>query len=196
MADNENIDTKEEPKEGEERPTSAGSKGSAGSKKSLGDAVSKLTVKALKEFRLSDPSDAETNVTGAESEGLVPTANFNIDIPSLDLPEGGIGPTLFAENADFNTALDDAEDGDAGVEDEFGQHDGDENLSEDESEGESEMVVLDPDHVRYICKCYRYMCSLLCFSISCKYKYNILKFTFPTYICTSMYKVHIIVTSI
>lgn len=151
MADNENIDGKEEPKEEGERPASGGSKDSAGSKKSLGDAVSKLTAKALKEFRLSDPSDADTTVTGAESEGIVPTANFNIDIPSLDLPEGGLGQTLLADNADFNTGLDDAEEGYVGEEEYIGE-DGDEDLSEDESEGESEMVVLDPDHVR---------CSLL-----------------------------------
>lgn len=146
MADNENIDDKEEQKEEEERPASAGSKGSSGSKKSLGDAVSKLTVKALKEFRLSDPSDADTTVTGAESE-LVPTANFNIDLPSLELPEGGIGQTILADNADFNTALDDVGEDDVGVEEDVGQ-DGEQDLSEDESEGESEMVVLDPDHVR------------------------------------------------
>lgn len=145
MADNENGDQKDEQKKDEQRPTSAGSKESGDSKKSLGDAVSKLTVKALKDFRLSDPSDVdgETTVTGGESEGLVPSASFNVDLPSLGLPEGG--HTLLSDNLDFGAGIADTDDGDVGEEEEEAGYD--ENMSEDDSEGESEMVVLDPDHV-------------------------------------------------
>lgn len=142
MADNERGDQKDEEKQDQQRPTSAGSKESGGSKKSIGDAVSKLTVKALKDFRLSDPSDADTTVTGGESE--VPTANFNVDLPSLGFPEGG--QTLLSDNVDFGAGIADTDDGDVGEEEgEEGGHE--DQLSDDDSEGESEMVVLDPDHV-------------------------------------------------
>ncbi|KAK3733202.1 hypothetical protein QZH41_019682 [Actinostola sp. cb2023] len=141
MADNENGEKKEEPNGDEQKPTSAGSKESGVSKKSIGDAVSKMTVRALKEFRLSDPSDGDTSVV---TESEVPTANFNIDLPSLGFPEGGIGQTLLSDNVDFGAGIADTEDGDDG--DENDQAGVDDNMSEDESEGESEMVVLDPDH--------------------------------------------------
>ena len=134
-----------EGKEGIERPQSGRSKGSAESRKSIQDAVSKLTVKALKEFRLSDPSDVDTVVTGAdgaESEGLVPTATLTQEIPTFD-PRGVPGAqTLLSEGIS----------GDDTREDEIGgEIDGgdDEDLSDEEygSEGENDMVVLDPDHV-------------------------------------------------
>lgn len=145
MADNENGEQKEAQKQDEQRPASAGSKESGGSKRSMGDAVSKLTVKALKDFRLSDPSDADgdTTVTGGESEGLVPTANFNVDLPSLGFPEAG--QTLLSDNVDFGAGIADTDDGEAGEEE--GEAGLEDNLSDDDSEGESEMVVLDPDHV-------------------------------------------------
>lgn len=130
-----------EGKEGTERPQSGRSKGSAESRKSIQDAVSKLTVKALKEFRLSDPSDVDT-VTGAESEGLVPTATLTQEIPTFD-PRGVPGA---------QTLLSEVISGDDTREDEIGAEiDGgdDEDLSDEEygSEGENDMVVLDPDHV-------------------------------------------------
>ena len=131
-----------EGKEGIERPQSGRSKGSAESRKSIQDAVSKLTVKALKEFRLSDPSDVDTVVTGAESEGLVPNATLTQEIPTFD-PRGVPGAqTLLSEGIS----------GDDTREDEIGgEIDGgdDEDLSDEEygSEGENDMVVLDPDHV-------------------------------------------------
>lgn len=133
-----------EGKEGEQRPVSGRSKGSADSKKSIQDAVSKLTVNALKEFRLSDPSDIDTVITGAESEGLVPTATLTQDIPTFD-PQGAPGAqTLLSEGI--------SESGEDAREDEIGGdegEDGDEDLSDEESgsDGESDMVVLDPDHV-------------------------------------------------
>ncbi|KAJ7340194.1 Coiled-coil domain-containing protein 40 [Desmophyllum pertusum] len=132
-----------EGKEGEQRPVSGRSKGSADSKKSIQDAVSKLTVNALKEFRLSDPSDVDTVITGAESEGLVPTATLTQDIPTFD-PQGAPGAqTLLSEGI--------SESGEDAREDEIGGdegEDGDEDLSDEESgsDGESDMVVLDPDH--------------------------------------------------
>jgi len=131
-----------EGKEGEERPASGKSKGSADSRKSIQDAVSKLTVKALKEFRLSDPSDVDTVVTGVESEGLVPTATLTQDIPTFD-PQGVPGAhTLLSEGISGD---DTGEDEIGGEVDDGG---GDEDLTDEESgsEGESDMVVLDPDH--------------------------------------------------
>ena len=133
-----------EGKEGEPRPTSGRSRGSADSKKSIQDAVSKLTVKALKEFRLSDPSDVDTVVTGAESEGLVPAATLTQDIPTFD-PQGVPGAqTLLSEGISGEDTREDEIGGDV---DDVG---GEEDLSDEElsgSEGESDMVVLDPDHV-------------------------------------------------
>lgn len=133
-----------EAKDGEQRPGSGRSKGSADSRKSIQDAVSKLTVKALKEFRLSDPSDVDTIVTGAESEGLVPTATLTQDIPAFD-PQGAPGAqTLLSEgiSGSGEDAREDEIEGDDG-------EDRDEDLSDEESgsDGESDMVVLDPDHV-------------------------------------------------
>lgn len=134
-----------EGKEGEQRPASGRSKGSADSKKSIQDAVSKLTVKALKEFRLSDPSDVDTVVTGAESEGLVPTANLTQDIPTFD-PQGVPGTqTLLSENMSGEDTR--ADDRAAEFHDDGG---GDEDLTDEDesgSDGENDMVVLDPDHV-------------------------------------------------
>lgn len=134
-----------EGKEGEQRPASGRSKGSADSKKSIQDAVSKLTVKALKEFRLSDPSDVDTVVTGAESEGLVPTANLTQDIPTFD-PQGVPGrQTLLSENMSGEDTR--ADDGADEFHDDGG---GDEDLTDEDesgSDGENDMVVLDPDHV-------------------------------------------------
>lgn len=135
-----------EAKDGEQRPRSGRSKGSADSGKSIQDAVSKLTVKALKEFRLSDPSDVDTIVTGAESEGLVPTATLLVtqDIPAFN-PQGAPGAqTLLSEGISGS--------GEDAIEDEIGGDDGedrDEDLIDEESgsDGESDMVVLDPDHV-------------------------------------------------
>ena len=134
-----------EAKDGEQRPGSGRSKGSADSRKSIQDAVSKLTVKALKEFRLSDPSDVDTIVTGAESEGLVLTATLTQDIPAFD-PRGAPGAqTLLSEGISGS--------GEGAREDEIRGDDGedrDEDLSDEEesgSDGESDMVVLDPDHV-------------------------------------------------
>ncbi|CAH3039798.1 unnamed protein product [Pocillopora meandrina] len=146
MADRlgENGPTDSEGKGDERRPVSGRSKGSADSKKSIQDAVSKLTVNALKEFRLSDPSDVDTVVTGAESEGLVPTATLTQDIPTFD-PRGALGAqTLLSEDitGSGEEARDDEIEGDIG-------EDGDEGLSDEEesgSDGESDMVVLDPDH--------------------------------------------------
>lgn len=151
MADRpeENALSDTEGKEGEQRLGSGRSKGSADSKKSIQDAVSKLTVKALKEFRLSDPSDVDTVVTGAESEGLVPTATLTQDIPTFD-PQGVPGAqTLLSE--DITGSGEDARD-DEIIEGDVGE-DGDEDLSDEESgsEGESDMVVLDPDHVSEDC---------------------------------------------
>lgn len=131
-----------EGKDGGERPASGRSKGSAESRKSIQDAVSKLTVKALKEFRLSDPSDVDTVVTGAESEGLVPTATLTQDIPAFDLQGAPGAQTLLSEGISGS--------GEDAREDEIVGDDGDEeDLSDEESgsEGESDMVVLDPDHV-------------------------------------------------
>ena len=133
-----------EGKEGTERPQSGRSKGSAESRKSIQDAVSKLTVKALKEFRLSDPSDVDTVVTGAESEGLVPTATLTQEIPTFD-PRGVPGAqTLLSEGI----SGDDTREDEIGAEIDDGGDD--EDLSDEEygSEGENDMVVLDPDHVR------------------------------------------------
>ena len=133
-----------EGKEGEQRPTSGRSKGSADSKKSIQDAVSKLTVKALKEFRLSDPSDVDTVVTGAESEGLVLTATLTQDNPTFD-PRGAPGAqTLLSERISGEDTRED----ETGAEIDDGGED--EDLTDEEygSEGESDMVVLDPDHVR------------------------------------------------
>ena len=137
-----------EGKESDQRPGSGRSKGSADSKKSIQDAVSKLTVKALKEFRLSEPSDVDTVVTGAESEGLVPTATLTQDIPTFD-PQGAPGvQTLLSEDVSGEDTRED----EIGVEnDDAGD---DEDLSDEESagsEGESDMVVLDPDHVSRCC---------------------------------------------
>jgi len=131
-----------EGKEGTERPQSGRSKGSAESKKSIQDAVSKLTVKALKEFRLSDPSDVDTVVTGGESEGLVPTATLTQEIPTFD-PRGVPGAqTLLSEGI----SGDDTREDEIAAEIDGGD---DEDLSDEEygSEGENDMVVLDPDHV-------------------------------------------------
>ena len=131
-----------EGKEGTERPQSGRSKGSAESRKSIQDAVSKLTVKALKEFRLSDPSDVDTVVTGAESEGLVPTATLTQEIPTFD-PRGVPGAqTLLSEGI----SGDDTREDEIAAEIDDGD---DEDLSDEEygSEGENDMVVLDPDHV-------------------------------------------------
>ena len=133
-----------EAKAGEERPGSGKSKGSADSRKSIQDAVSKLTVKALKEFRLSDPSDVDTIVTAAESEGLLPTATLTQDISAFDL-QGALGAqTLLSEG--INGSGEDARDAEIGGDDD---EDRDEDLSDEESgsDGESDMVVLDPDHV-------------------------------------------------
>ncbi|KAM7433427.1 Coiled-coil domain-containing protein 40 [Porites harrisoni] len=130
-----------EGKEGTERPQSGRSKGSAESRKSIQDAVSKLTVKALKEFRLSDPSDVDTVVTGAESEGLVPTATLTQEIPTFD-PRGVPGAqTLLSEGI----SGDDTREDEIAAEIDDGD---DEELSDEEygSEGENDMVVLDPDH--------------------------------------------------
>ena len=142
MADKEESLENPEQKDEGQRPTSAGSKGSGGSKKSVMDTVSKLTVKALKDFRLSEPSDdVDTTVTGAESEGLFPTTVLTQEVPTLDL-DGGVGAqTLLSEQEgdDFGPRdiFDEGEAADVDQDD----------LTDDESEGESDMVVLDPDHV-------------------------------------------------
>lgn len=131
-----------EGKEGTERPQSERSKDSAESRKSIQDAVSKLTVKALKEFRLSDPSDVDTVVTGGESEGLFPTATLTQEIPTFD-PRGVPGAqTLLSEGI----SGDDTREDEIAAEIDDGD---DEDLSDEEygSEGENDMVVLDPDHV-------------------------------------------------
>ena len=156
MADKlgENGPSDSEGKGGEQRPVSGRSKGSADSKKSIQDAVSKLTVKALKDFRLSDPSDVDTVVTGAESEGLVPTATLTQDIPTFD-PRGVPGAqTLLSEEitGSGEEAREDEIEADIG-------EDGDGDLSDEEesgSDGESDMVVLDPDHVSKHCLHYQY----------------------------------------
>lgn len=143
MADRENGVGDSEQKDDAQRPVSAGSKASGDSKKSIVDTVSKLTVKALKEFRLSDPSDVDTTITGAESEGLVPTANLTQDVPTLDL-HGGPGATILSEQEGITDF------GEHDAADEFGvEEDGDDITDDEESDGESEMVVLDPDHVSY-----------------------------------------------
>ncbi|XP_032234443.2 coiled-coil domain-containing protein 40 [Nematostella vectensis] len=148
MADQpEETTPQENPKTEADRPASAGSKGSAVSKKSIGDAVSKLTVKALKDFRLSDPSDVDTTVTGAESE-FIPGANLNIDLPSLGMPEGTVGQTLLSDQGggiSGGVYGDDDDDGEEVYDDGQGGVD-DDDISDEESDGESEMVVLDPDH--------------------------------------------------
>lgn len=120
------------------RPASGGSKGSKGSEKTLGDAVSKLTVKALKEFRLSDPSDVDTTATGGES---VPGINMTQEVPNIDLGPPPV-PTFLSSEQEIGDELDE------GVDEENILLDGED--SDEESDGESEMVVLDPDHVRFV----------------------------------------------
>jgi len=134
----------EEGKKREERLTSGKSRGSAESKKSVHDAVSKMTVKALKEFRLSEPSEVDTVVTGGESEGLLPGETFTQEIPAFD-PQGVPGAqTLLSEDITGQDGREDDLRGDVGGEEE--------DLSDEESgsEGETDMVVLDPDHVRTV----------------------------------------------
>ncbi|XP_015752851.1 PREDICTED: coiled-coil domain-containing protein 40-like [Acropora digitifera] len=130
----------EEGKKREERLASGKSRGSAESKKSVHDAVSKMTVKALKEFRLSEPSEVDTVVTGGESEGLLPGETFTQEIPAFD-PQGVPGAqTLLSEDITGQDGREDDLRGDVGGEEE--------DLSDEESgsEGETDMVVLDPDH--------------------------------------------------
>ena len=132
-------------KDDEERPVS---RGSGESKKSIQDAVSKLTVRALKEFRLSDPSDGDTVITGMESDGLVPTANLTQEIPAF-YPQGASGVQTLLSNQGGISGTGDYS-GEGGADEGIGADDGgDDNLSDEESasDGESDLVVLDPDHV-------------------------------------------------
>ena len=124
------------------RPVSGGSKESKGSDRTIGDAVSKLTVKALKEFRLSDPSDVDTTVTGGES---IPGINMAQDVTNIDLAAPPGQTLLSSEQDDLGEMGDDIDD--AG-DDEDDLLEGGSGESDEESDGESEMVVLDPDHVR------------------------------------------------
>ena len=129
------------------RPVSGKSGGSSGSKMSMTNAVDQITAKALREFRLDDDG---TNVTES-AVGDTETVNTNRAGSSDDQYVGPEGETLLEEYGEYEV-----EDGDEG-QDEINDVEFDENINvinddeefsgEDESDGENDLVVLDPDHV-------------------------------------------------
>ena len=129
------------------RPVSGKSGGSSGSKMSMTNAVDQITAKALREFRLDDDG---TNVTES-AVGDTETVNTNLAGASDDQYVGPEGETLLEEYGEYEV-----EDGDE-EQDEINDVEFDENINvinddeefsgEDESDGENDLVVLDPDHV-------------------------------------------------
>ena len=140
MADKSEDGNSDEERSGT-RPASGTSKTSKSSEMTIGDTVSKLTVKALKEFRLSDQSDADT-ATGDQS---LPEIDLLQDVTNIDL-------TVPPEQTSVSSEQDHRPE--AGVDlDEANEENillGDQEESDEETDGESEMVVLDPDHVRLV----------------------------------------------
>ncbi|CAB3982035.1 Hypothetical predicted protein [Paramuricea clavata] len=123
------------------RPVSGKSGGSTGSKKSMTSAVGQLTAKALREFRLDDEG------TNASESGAGDTETVNTNLG--DANEGPEGETLLEDDEEYE--LQDENE----LEDEMNDVEFDENINvinddelsgADDSDGDNDLVVLDPDH--------------------------------------------------
>jgi hypothetical protein len=158
------------------RPVSGKSGGSTGSKKSMTSAVGQLTAKALREFRLDDEG---TNASESGAGGTE-TVNTNLAGASGDANEGPEGETLLEDDAEYE--LQDENE----LEDEMNDVEFDENINvindddlsgADDSDGDNDLVVLDPDHVSSVViffrsdvECYRQIICGICiqpFNINC-----------------------------
>lgn len=129
------------PKDKMDRPVSGKSGGSLKSKKSIPAAVSHLTTKALREFRLSDEGTVSDFGEGT-------TLNSAAVGVSMDENEPTEGQTLPEHSEEYEVGEDEDEE-----EVDFGTNvdaENDEDLagSDEDSDGENDLVVLDPDHVR------------------------------------------------
>lgn len=130
------------------RPVSGKSGGSSGSKMSMTNAVDQITAKALREFRLDD--EGGTNATES-AVGDTETVNTNLPGASDARYASPEGETLLEEYGEYDMQDDDEE------QDEINDVEFDENINvinddeelsgEDESDGDNDLVVLDPDHV-------------------------------------------------
>ena len=127
------------------RPVSGKSGASSGSKKSMTDAVGQLTAKALREFRLDDEG---TNVSESGA-GDNETINTNQPGGSEGANEGPEGETLLEDEEEYELQDENELEDENDVEfDENIDIINDEELSgEDYSDGDNDLVVLDPDHV-------------------------------------------------
>lgn len=157
MADKREAEDEEFPKDDEEspptdkiqRPISGKSGGSTESKKSMPGTVTQLTAKALREFRLSDDGAVSESEDGARVNSAAIGATADLGGPAE-------GQTLLEQSEEYepSEADDDDEVGfveSRDIEEEEIDHDAYELESsgeEEDSDGENDLVVLDPDHVR------------------------------------------------
>lgn len=119
------------------RPVSGKSGGSTVSKKSMTDAVSQLTAKALREFRLDDEGTDLVEALADANEG--PESETLLGDEEEDELEDDNGledknEVEFDENeVEFDENVDVINDGEFSDEDDY--------------DGDNDLVVLDPDHV-------------------------------------------------
>ncbi|XP_028395247.1 coiled-coil domain-containing protein 40-like [Dendronephthya gigantea] len=125
------------------RPVSGKSGGSTGSKKSMSDAVNQLTAKALREFRLDD----EGTTVSESAAGDTVTPNSNLVKDSEEPIEGPEGETLLEDDEDYEMQDENELQDENDVEfDENIDIINDDFSGEDDSDGDNDLVVLDPDH--------------------------------------------------
>ena len=149
MADKREAEDEEFPKDDEEspptdkieRPISGKSGRSTESKKSIPGAVTQLTAKALREFRLSDDGRV------SESEGGAVGATEDLGGPAEGQTLIEQGEEYEVEQSEDDEKVEFIENRDIEEEEEV-----DDELEssgeEEDSDGENDLVVLDPDHVR------------------------------------------------
>lgn len=129
------------------RPVSGHSGGSTGSKKSMSDAVSQLTAKALREFRLDNEG---TNVSESGAGDMV-TPNSNLVRDSEEPNEGPEGETLLEDDDNYDIEDENELPDENDLEfDENVDIINDDISGGDDSDGDNDLVVLDPDHVSFL----------------------------------------------
>ena len=127
-----------------DRPVSGKSGGSSGSKKSITATVGQLTAKALREFRLSDEG---TNVSESGA-GDMESVHTHVPGASEEQNEGVEGETLLENDEEYE--LQEENEGDDVEFDENVNVMNEDDLvssGEEDSDGDNDLVVLDPDHV-------------------------------------------------
>lgn len=148
MADKREAEDEEFPKDDEEspptdkieRPISGKSARSTESKKSIPGAVTQLTAKALREFRLSDDGGV------SESEGGAVGATEDHGGPAEGQTLIEQGEEYEAEQSEDDEEVEFVENRD--IEEEEVDDELQSSGEEEDSDGENDLVVLDPDHVR------------------------------------------------